>query len=218
MAQLAGKHVGLVTNHTGRASDGRRTADILDRASDVELVAIFSPEHGLGGDRDEAVEDGKDKTTGKPVYSLYGARKRPSAAQLRGIDTLVFDVQDAGARFYTYVTTLGLVLEEATKRQLDVVVLDRPNPIGGQLVSGPVLDEDQRSFVGYHSIPVRHGMTVGELAKLFAADRQLVTPSVVEMSGWRRAMIWRSTGRDWRPPSPNLRTPVAALLYPGVAQ
>lgn len=216
-APLSGRHVGLVTNHTGRASDGRRTADVLHDAPDISLVAIFSPEHGLAGDRDEEVEDGRDRATGTPVYSLYGERKRPSAEQLKGIDTLVFDVQDAGARFYTYVTTLGLVLEEATKHRLDVVVLDRPNPIGGQHVAGPVLDDDRRSFVGYHSIPVRHGMTVGELAKLFSADRQLVAPTVVSMKGWRRAMMWRSTARDWRPPSPNLRTPHAALLYPGVA-
>lgn len=214
---LAGRHVGLVTNHTGRDSDGRRTADLLHAAPETELVAIFSPEHGLGGDRDDRVEDGRDRATGKPVYSLYGERKRPSTGQLLGIDTLVFDVQDAGARFYTYLTTLGLILETATEHHLDVVVLDRPNPIGGQHVSGPVLDDDRRSFVGYHPIPVRHGMTVGELAKLFAADRGLVEPTVVKMTGYERAMIWRSTGHPWRPPSPNLRTPHAALLYPGVA-
>ena len=216
-ASLDGRRVGIITNHTGRTTDGRRTVDVIHQAPNVDLVAIFSPEHGLDGDADDAVKDGVDRATGKPVYSLYGERKRPSPSQLRGIDTLVFDIQDAGARFFTYATTLGLTLEAATRAGLDVVVLDRPNPIGGQHIAGPLLDEDRRSFIGYHAIPVRHGMTIGELAKLFAADRQLVTPTVVTMTGWTRPMMWRSLGRSWQPPSPNLRSPRSALLYPGVA-
>jgi len=217
-AQLRGARVGLITNHTGRANDGRRTATLLHRAPKVELVALFSPEHGLAGTRDTAVKDGLDSDTGKPVYSLYGKRKRPSAEQLRGIDTLVFDVQGAGARFYTYATTLGYALEAATAANIRLVVLDRPNPIDGVHMEGPLLEDARRSFIGYHTIPVRHGMTMGELAQLFNAERQIGAElEVVPMRGWRRAMRFDDTGLSWVDPSPNLRSGRAALLYPGVA-
>jgi uncharacterized protein YbbC (DUF1343 family) len=218
LGPLRGRRVGLVMNHTAVTRDGRRTADLLHASPEVELVALFAPEHGPAGTLDAHVADGRDAATGLVVHSLYGEHRRPTKAQLAGIDTLVFDLQDAGARFYTYVTTLGYLLEVAAAQRLRVVVLDRPNPLGGVVVEGPLLDDDLRSFVGYHSLPIRHGLTVGELARLYAAERRLeVDLSVVTMRGWRRAMLYEDTGLAWRPPSPNLPSPRAALLYPGVA-
>jgi uncharacterized protein YbbC (DUF1343 family) len=152
-----------------------------------------------------------------PIYSLYGKDKRPPDAAFANLDTLVFDIQDAGTRFYTYITTLGYMLEEAAKRKLRFVVLDRPNPLGGTVMEGPLLDADRESFVGYHEIPVRHGMTVGELAQLFNVERKIGADlHVVPMAGYTRAMSWSGTGLSWLPPSPNLRTPTEALLYPGI--
>ncbi len=214
---LQGRRVGLVTNHTGIARDGTSTIDLLHKAKGVELVALFAPEHGIRGALDKPVPDGKDEKTGLPVYSLYGKRKRPSPQQLAGIDTLVFDVQDVGCRFYTYVTTLGLVMETAAAHKLRVVVLDRPNPLGGLAVAGPVLDRKAESFVAYHRLPVRHGMTVGELARLFNAERKIGADlHVVKMEGWRREDLFDRTGLLWVNPSPNMRSLSAALLYPGV--
>jgi uncharacterized protein YbbC (DUF1343 family) len=163
------------------------------------------------------VPDGKDRKTGLPIFSLYGKRRRPSAEQLAGLDVLVYDIQDIGCRFYTYVTTLGYVLEEAAKRKLKVVVLDRPNPVGGVMVEGPVLEKKLESFVGYHPLPVRHGMTVGELALLFNKERGIGADlEVVKVEGWRRADLFDATGLTWVNPSPNMRSLTAALLYPGV--
>ena len=159
-----GRKVGLVTNHTGRAADGTPTIDLLAKADGVKLVALFSPEHGIRGELDEKVGDASDEKTGLPVYSLYGERRKPTAETLKGIDTLVYDIQDIGCRFYTYISTLGLVLEAAEEHGLKVVVLDRPNPIGGVAVEGPVRDAGRESFVAYHELPLRHGLTVGELA------------------------------------------------------
>ncbi len=216
-ARLKGRRVGLVTNHTGRSAGGTPTIDLLARADGVTLVALFSPEHGIRGDRDEKVGDGKDAQTGLPVYSLYGERRKPTAETLRGIDTLVYDIQDVGCRFYTYISTLGLVLEAAREHRLRVVVLDRPNPIGGTAVEGPVRDPGRGSFVAYHELPLRHGMTVGELARLFNADRGLgVELDVVRVAGWRRGELFDRTLLPWRDPSPNMRHLTAALLYPGV--
>jgi uncharacterized protein YbbC (DUF1343 family)/CubicO group peptidase (beta-lactamase class C family) len=216
-APLRGKKVGLVTNHTGRDRDGRPTIDLLAKADGVTLVALFSPEHGIRGTADEKVADAKDEATGLPVYSLYGDRKKPTAETLKGIDTLVFDVQDAGCRFYTYVSTLGGVLEAATENKVAVVVLDRPDPLGGEAVEGPVLDAGRESFVGWHALPVRHGMTVGELARLFNAERKIGADlTVVRLEGWRRGDLFDRTGLTWVNPSPNLRGLPAALLYPGV--
>jgi uncharacterized protein YbbC (DUF1343 family)/CubicO group peptidase (beta-lactamase class C family) len=215
--QLRGRRVGLVTNQTGVDRDGHRTIDLLHHAHGVELVALFSPEHGIRGGVERAVGDEKDVATGLPVYSLYGPRRRPTAEQLHGIDTLVYDIQDVGCRFYTYLTTLGYVLETAAAHRLKVVILDRPNPIGGSRVEGPVLERGRESFTGYHALPVRHGMTVGELATLFNRERKLnVDLVVIPMEGWRRADHFDRTGLLWVNPSPNMRTLTAALLYPGV--
>src|SRR5262245_43381953 len=171
-APLKGRKVGLVTNHTGRDREGRATIDLLHQAEGVKLVALFSPEHGIRGALDAKVPDSKDEKTGLPVWSLYGQRRKPTADTLEGIDTLIFDIQDAGCRFYTYISTLGLVMEAAAERKLRLIVLDRPNPIGGIAVAGPVRDPGRESFVAYHEIPIRHGMTVGEMARLYNAERK----------------------------------------------
>lgn len=215
--QLAGKKIGLVTNHTGQNRAGRQTIDVLSKAAGVELVALFSPEHGIRGSADENVSDSKDEQTGLPIYSLYGETRRPKPEQLKGLDALVFDIQDIGARFYTYISTLGNVMEEAAKAGLPVFVLDRPNPIGGLAVEGPIADADKLSFIAYHTIPVRHGMTIGELAQLFNQDRKINCDlRVIKMEGWQRSMWFDRTNLTWVNPSPNMRSLTEATLYPGV--
>jgi uncharacterized protein YbbC (DUF1343 family) len=217
-ARFAGKRVGLITNATGRSRDGTSTAALLQGADDVKLGAIFAPEHGFAAAAEGAVSDGRDDSTGVPIYSLYGKHNRPTAAQLASIDVLVFDIQSIGARFYTYVTTLGYALEAAARYHKPIVVLDRPNPIGGTRVDGPVLEASRTSFVGYHPMPVRHGMTIGELARLFVGERKLGAQlEVVRITGWRRDETFVDTGLPWTDPSPNIRSPEAALLYPGLA-
>jgi uncharacterized protein YbbC (DUF1343 family) len=211
--------VGLITNATGLASDGQRTIDLLAHAPNVKLVALFSPEHGIEGAVPAGAKVGAshDASTGLPIYSLYGEVRRPTATMLRGIDTLVFDLQDAGARFYTYITTLGYSLEVAGTKGIDFCVLDRPNPINGISVDGPVLDPDLRSFVGYFPMPIRHGMTVGELAEMFNAEYHLsVRLHVIPMQGWQRTDWLDETGQAWNNPSPNLRNLTEETLYPGV--
>jgi len=216
-ARLKGRAVGLVTNHTGRAADGTPTIDLLANADGVKLVALFSPEHGIRGELDEKVGDSVDAKTKLPVYSLYGTRRKPTAETLKGVDTLVYDIQDIGCRFYTYISTLGLVLEAAKEHGVRVVVLDRPNPIGGTAVEGPVRDAGRGSFVAWHDLPVRHGMTVGELAGMFNSELRLgVDLDVVKVAGWKRGDTFDRTGLPWRNPSPNMRHLTAALLYPGV--
>jgi uncharacterized protein YbbC (DUF1343 family) len=218
-APLAAKHVGLVTNASGRASDGQRTIDLLAHAPDVKLVALFSPEHGLEGSASEGakVDSSRDAATGLPVYSLYGNVQRPSAAMLEGIDALVFDIQDVGVRFYTYITTLGYCLEAAGEKGIEFYVLDRPNPINGAQVDGPVLDPDLHSFTGYFSMPIRHGMTVGELAEMFNRENHLnARLHVIKMQGWERTDWFDETGQTWTNPSPNLRNLTEETLYPGV--
>jgi uncharacterized protein YbbC (DUF1343 family)/CubicO group peptidase (beta-lactamase class C family) len=215
--QLDGLRVGLVTNHTGRDRAGRSTIDVLHKASNVKLVALFSPEHGIRGGADEKVSDSKDEQTGLPIFSLYGETRRPKPEQLKDLDAIVFDIQDVGARFYTYISTLGYVMEEAARAQRPVFVLDRPNPIGGVEVDGPITDADKFSFTSYHTIPVRHGLTIGELAKLFNKERNIGCDlRVVEMAGWRRAMWLDETNLVWINPSPNMRSLTEATLYPGV--
>jgi uncharacterized protein YbbC (DUF1343 family)/CubicO group peptidase (beta-lactamase class C family) len=215
--QLAGMRVGLVTNQTGRDRAGRSTIDVLYKAPSVKLVALFSPEHGIRGGADEKVSDSKDEQTGLPIYSLYGETRRPTPEQLKDLDAVVFDVQDIGTRFYTYISTLGYVMEEAAKAGRPVFVLDRPNPIGGLEVEGPVADADKPSFTAYHAIPVRHGMTIGELARLFNQERNLGCDlRVVEMVGWKRAMWLDETNLLWVNPSPNMRSLTEATLYPGI--
>ncbi len=214
---LKGKSVGLVTNHTGRASDGTPLIDLLAKADGVKLVALFSPEHGIRGEKDEKVGDGKDEKTGLPVYSLYGERRKPTAETLKGIDTLVYDIQDIGCRFYTYPSTLGLCLEAAKEQGIKIVVLDRPNPIGGVLIEGPVRDPGRGSFVGFHELPLRHGLTIGELVTLFNVERNIgANLEVVTCENWRRGDTLDRTGLPWRNPSPNMRHLTAALLYPGI--
>src|SRR5581483_2880797 len=214
---LRGRRVGLITNHTGLNREGHATADLLHAAPNLQLAALFGPEHGIRGALDEHVPDMKDEATGLPVYSLYGARNRPTAEQLAGLDTLVFDIQDIGTRFYTYISTLGLTLEEAAKHGLRYVVLDRPNPLGGLEVEGPLADADQLSFTAYHRLPIRHGMTVGELARLFNAEKKLGADlQVILVEGWRRADFWDATNLTWVNPSPNMRSLTEALLYPGI--
>jgi len=217
-AALQGRHVGLITNQTGRDRNGRSSIDVLKSAPGVTLVALFSPEHGIRGLMNEKVSDSVDAATGLPIYSLYSDTRRPTAEMLKGIDTLVYDIQDVGARFYTYISTLGLAMEEAAKHQMKFVVLDRVNPIGGAVVEGPVADFDKLSFTAYHPIPVRHGMTVGELAQLYKGEKNLhVDLSVVKVGNWRRDEWFDETGLVWISPSPNMRSLTEATLYPGIA-
>ena len=215
--QLAGLRLGLVTNHTGRNRAGRQTIDVLSKAPGVKLVALFSPEHGIRGLADEKVSDSKDEATGLPIYSLYGESRRPTPEQLKDLDALVYDIQDIGARFYTYISTLGYLLEEAAKAKVPVFVLDRPNPIGGLDVEGPIADTDKLSFTSYHMIPTRHGLTIGELAQLFNKQRNIGADlRVIKMEGWQRSMWFDETNLTWINPSPNMRSLTEATLYPGV--
>lgn len=217
-ATLRGHKVALLTHAAATTLTGATTKAALARASGVTLVSLFSPEHGLASTDDARVSDRRDEATGLPIHSLYGDTRKPTPEQLRGIDTVVVDLQDAGARFYTYASTLGLLLEAASAAHVRVVVLDRPNPTGGVRVEGPLLDAGKESFVGFHRIPIRHGMTLGELARLFVTERKLdVELEVVAMEGWKRAMLFEDTQLPWVRPSPNLATPTSALLYPGVA-
>lgn len=216
-APLRGKHVGLITNHTGLDAQGRSIVELLAHAPGVQLVALFSPEHGLAGRKDEKITSSKDPATGLPIYSLYGDTMRPTDEMLQGIDTLVFDVQDAGVRFYTYTATMGYCMEEAAKRSIAFFVLDRPNPIGGEIVEGPMLDADKTSFTAYFPLPVRYGLTIGELAQLFNKENNINADlHVIAMKNWHRNYFFESTGAKWLPPSPNLRTPKGAVLYPGI--
>ncbi len=216
--QLAGRRVGLITNHTGRDLAGVSTARRLAAAEGVTLVALFSPEHGAAGRLElEQVPDDRDPATGLPVRSLYGATRRPTKEMLAGIDTLVFDIQDIGCRFYTYISTLLEAMKAAAEHGVAVMVLDRPNPLGGIAMAGPLVDPGSESFVGCHPIPVRHGMTVGELALLFRAELGLdLNLEVVPCEGWRRADAFDATGLEWVNPSPNMRSLTEAFLYPGI--
>lgn len=215
---LDGCRVGLITNQTGVDRQGKSTVRRLSEAENVQLVALFSPEHGLQGQLDQpVVSDGHEERTGLPVHSLYGATRRPTPESLEGIDTLVFDIQDIGTRYYTYISTMGNCMQAAAEHGLRFVVLDRPNPIGGLEVAGPVLDAGRESFVAFHRLPVRHGMTIGELARMFKAELEWdLDLEVVRVEGWRRSDLWEATGLKWVNPSPNMRSPTEALLYPGI--
>ena len=216
-APLRGKHVGLITNHTGMDFNGRSTIDLLAHVPGVQLVALFSPEHGIAGHADEKIVSSKDASTGLPIYSLYGDHLRPTDEMLHGIDALVFDVQDAGVRFYTYTVTMAYCMEEAAKRNIAFYVLDRPNPLNGEIVEGPMLDADKTSFVGYYPLPVRYGLTIGELAQFFNTENHINAQLyVIPMKNWHRNYFFESTGAKWLPPSPNLRTTKGAILYPGL--
>jgi uncharacterized protein YbbC (DUF1343 family)/CubicO group peptidase (beta-lactamase class C family) len=215
---LKGKRVGLVTNHTGRTVTGDSTIDLIHKAPGVQLVALFSPEHGIRGILDDAVASSRDERTGLPIHSLYGETRRPTDAMLTGIDTLVVDLQDIGARFYTYAATVGYLLEEAVRRRIAVVVLDRPNPINGWQIEGPAADQE---FVGFNaylaSMPIRHALTLGELAKLFNEEQKIgAALTVVPMENWKRDYWFDETGLTWINPSPNMRNLNQAALYPGI--
>jgi uncharacterized protein YbbC (DUF1343 family) len=216
--------IGLLTNHTGLTRDGRSTIDVLAsekaRAAGVALLRLFSPEHGIRGALDEEVSDSRDEKTGLPVRSLYGDKpesRRFRAGDLDGLDAVVVDLQDAGCRYYTYLAALGYVLEDAGKAKVKVVVLDRPNPIRSDLMEGPPADADALTYVAYHPMPIRTGMTIGELAGLFNAERKFGADlTVVKMSGYARDLWYDETGLAWVNPSPNLRSLTEAALYPGV--
>jgi uncharacterized protein YbbC (DUF1343 family) len=213
--------IGLVTNQTALDARGQRTADILAHVPGIQLAAIFSPEHGFAGNLDTTViGNSRDAATDAPIYSVYGetdAKRRPTAEQLAGLDAVVYDIQDIGVRFYTYESTLGYFLEAAAKTGKGIYVLDRPNPIGGGYVQGPISDVGRESFVSYWQTPVRHGMTVGELAQMFNGERAIgARLTVIQMQGWMRGDWFDSTGRVWVNPSPNMRSLTAAVLYPGI--
>jgi uncharacterized protein YbbC (DUF1343 family)/CubicO group peptidase (beta-lactamase class C family) len=218
--ELNGLRVGLVTNHTGRDIAGTATIDILKAAPNVKLTTLFSPEHGIRGQADEVVADSKDEKTGLPVYSLYGETRRPKPEQLKDLDAIVFDIQDVGERFYTYMATLKNVMEEAGKAKIKVFVLDRPNPLGGandEGVEGPVADADKLSFVVTHTTAVRHGMTAGEWATMVNSENKFNCDlTVVKMENWRRGLWFDQTQQTWINPSPNMRSLAEATLYPGV--
>jgi uncharacterized protein YbbC (DUF1343 family) len=215
---LAGLRVGLLTNHTGRARDGSATIDLLASAPGVKLVSLFSPEHGIRGILDAAVPSTTDERTGLPIHSLYGGTRRPSPEILSGLDAIVIDLQDIGTRFYTYMTTMAHVMEAAASRRLKVFVLDRPNPIGGVQIEGPALDESAAGFTGYFpAMPIRHGLTMGELARLFNGENKIGAElTIVAMKNWRRDEWFDETGLPWVNPSPNMRNLHAATLYPGL--
>ena len=216
-ALLSGHSVGLVTNQTGIDLRGRRAIDLIAAAPGVRLQAIFSPEHGLTGVSNTDVPHSRDVITGRPIWSLYGSTRRPTSAMLKDITLIVFDIQDVGARYYTYLTTLVYVMEEAAKQKIPVLVLDRPNPINGRVVEGPLMDPDLQSFTAPHPIPVRTGLTIGEFGKLAAAERKIpVSLTVVPLVGWDRDRWFDETGLPWVNPSPNIRSVTQALLYSGV--
>lgn len=222
--QLDGRKVGLITNHTGRDREGRSTIDAFAAAKNLKLVALISPEHGLRGTEDALInETSRDEKTGLPVYSIYAKEvRRPTPDMLRGIDTLVFDIQDIGTRFYTYISTCVYAMEEAAKNKIRFVVLDRPNVINGYEIEGPIAESEftssaAYSFTAVHSIPVRHGLSVGEFATLYNAERKVGADLIViKMEGWRRADYYDATALTWVNPSPNMRSLNEAVLYPGI--
>ncbi len=215
---LKGKRVGLITNQTGVNHRLEATVDLLHKHPKIRLVALFGPEHGLRGmiEAGQNIPSSRDKHTGLPIYSLYGSKKRPTEEMLRGLDTLIFDIQDIGVRWYTYISTMALAMEEAGKRQIEFIVLDRPNPLGGLLIEGPILNPNLKSFLGLYPTTAVHGMTIGELANLYKGEKKLpVKLQVIRMEGWNRSMTWDDTGLTWVPTSPWIPTAETAMLYPG---
>ncbi len=219
--EIEGKRIGLVTHAAGRARDGRSTVEVLAseeaKKAGVRLVALFSPEHGIRSDADAKVADHTDPVTGLTIRSLYGENRRPRSEDLANLDALVVDLQDVGTRFYTYLTTVAYLQPEAARAKIPVVVLDRPDPIGGSRIEGPLADADRMSFTVPHTIPVRYGMTPGELARLYNAELRIgARIEVVKMRGWTRGLWYDETGLEWVNPSPNMRSLTAASLYPGI--
>lgn len=218
LALVRSRRVGLVTNHTGRDRSGTPSIDLLAAHPEVELIALYSPEHGIRGSAEAGVriEDGIDERTGLPVHSLYGETRKPTDEMLEGVEVLLFDIQDVGARYYTYLSTMALAMEAAGERGIPFVVLDRPNPIGGDPVQGNILDPDYSSFVGLYSIPMRHGLTAGEFARMAVGEFGVrVDLSVAVADGWERTMPFEDTGIPWIAPSPNMPSVESALHYPG---
>jgi uncharacterized protein YbbC (DUF1343 family) len=222
-AAIQGKRVAIITNQTGLDSQGNHVIDLFFIAPGVELVALFGPEHGIRGDVEGGfdINDQKDPKTGVPIISIYGNTNKPTPEMLQGIDVLIFDIQDVGARFYTYISTMSLCMEAAAENNIEFMVLDRPNPITGMIVEGPVLKDEYKSFVGIHRIALRHGMTVGELAKMFNEEGWLANGikaqlTVIPMENWRRNSWYGELGIQWIKPSPNMPSPMTALLYPGM--
>lgn len=216
-APLHGKRVGLITNQTGQTTDGRRTIDVLREAPGVTLAAVFSPEHGLEGQLSGQVGHSQDGPSGLKVWSLYGRTRRPTPEMLEGLDVLVFDIQDAGVRYYTYATTMAYAMEEAAKAGVGFMVLDRPNPLNGVKVEGPMLDADRLNFEGYFPLPLRHGLTLGELARLYNTENHIgVKLDVVPMRHWQRRQWFDQTGLRWVVPSPALGGLTGNTFYPAV--
>ena len=215
---VSGKRVGLVTNNTGIDRNRRSDIDILADHPDVELIALYSPEHGIRGEEraGAAIESGFDEQTGLPIHSLYGETRKPTPDMLNNVDVLIFDMQDVGARYYTYVSTMALAMEAAGENGIPFLVLDRPNPIRGDVVQGNVLDPEYSTFVGLYEVPMRHGMTPGELARMYVGEFGIsVDLTVVPVDGWRRDMTFDDTGLPWVAPSPNMPDVASALAYPG---
>ena len=215
------RRVGLVVNHTARV-DTAHLIDVLHRAPNIEITALFGPEHGIRGDADagEVVADGRDAATGAPIHSLYGNTRKPTPEMLADVDALIYDIQDVGSRFYTYISTLGLAMQAAAEQNIPFYVLDRPNPLGGEYVSGFVLEEEFESFVGRYPIPVAYGLTAGELAQLIRGEGLMdgledLELNVIRMNGWQRDMLWPETGLPFIPPSPNIPDFETALVYAG---
>src|SRR6266498_3871770 len=216
--ELQGRRVGLITNPSGVNRHGESTIDLLRRAPDVKLVALFGPEHGVYGDvkAGENIRDKTDRRTGLPVHSLYGATRKPTLPMLKGLDTLIYDLQDTGVRSYTFISTMGLAMEACADAGVEFVVLDRPNPLGGERVEGPMAEDRFRSFVGQWKIPYVYGLTCGELARMINGEGWIKKPcnlTVIAMNGWRRAMVWRDTGLHWTPTSPNVPRGNSPLYY-----
>lgn len=217
--RLDGKRIGLISNHSAVDRDGNSILELMKQSDNVNLAAIFAPEHGFGGSAEEQIKDQKDPQTGLMIYSLYDDTKRPTKEELEGIDLLIFDIQDIGARFYTYTSTMAMCMEEAARYDIDFMVLDRPNPISGLRVGGPLQDPDlYESFTAYFPMPIIHGMTIGELAMMFNEYYGVQCDlTIVQMEGWKRAMYFDDTGLPWVNPSPNIRNVKQAILYPGIA-
>ena len=213
---VRGKRVGLITNQSGIDRQGRTTIDLLAGRSDFKLVALFSPEHGIRGIAETRVESSTDEKTGLPIHSLYGETYKPTPQMLEGIDVLVYDIQDLGVRQYTYESTLALAMQAAAEKGIPIIVLDRPNPVTGTIVEGNRLEEPFKSFVGIYPVLSRHGMTLGELARMYNAEQKIgANLTVIPVQGWRRNMWWDQTGLPWVNPSPNIRRLDAAIHYPG---
>lgn len=216
---LQGRNVGIITNHTA-TSGGRHIADLIHENEEINVVALFGPEHGIRGDARGRIDFETDESTGLPVHSLFGDVRKPTPEMLEGIDMLVFDIQDIGPRFYTYISTMGMAMEAAAEQDISFMVLDRPNPIGGELIEGFVKEDGFESFVAYYPIPVTHGLTIGELAIMAKEEGMLkgvenLDLHVIELVNWKRKSHWPDLEVDWNPPSPNIPDFETALIYPG---